>query len=72
MNLEELSIQLENAVENLYIMWIAHEEERVEHVIMSNALKATYDHLNNIAQAITNIVADCPAEIINKCVEGKK
>ena len=67
MNLEELSIQMENAVENLYIMWLTCEEGRVEHVTMSNALKATYDHLNNIAKAITGIVEKCPADVITKC-----
>ncbi|MBR2310495.1 MAG: hypothetical protein IKA47_08205 [Oscillospiraceae bacterium] len=72
MNLEELSTQLENAVANLYILWLAHEEERFEHTMMSNALRATYDHLNNIAQAVAGIVASCPAEIIDKCVEVKK
>lgn len=72
MNLEELSMQLENAVDNLFVMWLAHEEERIEHTTMSNALRATYDHLNNISQAITGIVANCPAEIISKCVEVKK
>lgn len=69
MSLEELSAQLENAVDNLYIMWLAHKEECVEHTTMSNALQATYDHLNNISQAITGIVGNCPAEIISQCVE---
>ena len=72
MNLEELSTQLENAVANLFVMWLAHEEERIEHTSMSNALRATYDHLNNISQAITGIVENCSAGITNKYVEVKK
>lgn len=72
MNLEELSAQLEQAVDNLFIMWLACEEDRVVHSVMSSALYASYEHLNNISQAITGIVENCPAEIINKCVEVKK
>lgn len=67
MNLEELSMQLENAVESLYIMWLTHEEGRVGHVVMSNALKANYDHLYNISKAITGIVENCAADVITKC-----
>lgn len=72
MNLEELSAQLEQAVDNLFIMWLTYEEGRVAHSVMSNALHATYEHLNNISLAITGIVENCPAEVINKCAGGKK
>ena len=60
MNIEELSVQLENAVDNLFVLWLVYEEERIEHTTMSNALRAAYDHLSNISQAITGIIEKCP------------
>ena len=67
MNLEELSMQLEQAVDNLFVVWLTYDEGCVKHSVMSNALKATCAHINNIAKAITGIVENCPAEIICKC-----
>lgn len=55
--LTDLSIQLENAVDNLFVIWLEFEEDRVEHRTLSNALRATYAHLNDIAKTITDIVA---------------
>lgn len=66
MNLEELSAQLEQAVDNLFIMWLTYEEGRVAHSVMSNALHATYEHLNNISLAITDIVEKLPGDTLCK------
>ena len=55
--LTDLSTNLENAVDNLFLIWLEFEEDRVEHRILSNAMRATYTHLNDLAKAITNIVA---------------
>ena len=55
--LTDLSINLENAVDNLFVIWLEFEEDRVEHRTLSNAMRATYAHLNDLAKAITDIVA---------------
>lgn len=55
--LTDLSTNLENAVDNLFVMWLEFEEDRVEHRTLSNAMRATYAHLNDLAKAITDIVA---------------
>lgn len=55
--LTDLSIQLENAVDNLFVLWLSFEEDRIEHRTLSNAMRATYNHMNDLAEAITEIVA---------------
>ena len=55
--LTDLSIHLENAVDNLFEIWLEFEEDRVEHRTLSNAMRATYTHMNDLAKAITDIVA---------------
>lgn len=55
--LTDLSTHLENAVDNLFVIWLEFEEDRVEHRTLSNAMRATYNHMNDLAEAITEIVA---------------
>jgi len=55
--LTDLSIQLENAVDNLFVLWLSFEEDHIEHRTFSNAMRATYNHMNDLAEAITEIVA---------------
>ena len=57
-SLTERAAEFVNATENLHIVWLAFEEERVEKVKLSNALKSVSDHLNELAKKLYFDIAE--------------